>query len=448
MDNIMTDTSRSLGFQDVEKHDETSPWNTARSEIQMTNHAFSKLNRRRNPTIRRILAGAIVSMTFAASLTMSFSSLAATVFHVRVAGDPAVTQVHTFRKDPVRIVNSVGVTVDEDDQISVTPINGGENSNVVVYRSGKAALDVDGEERLVDTGVTVADTIADCGVTLAQGDTVNVDLASLAYDGMEISIERAYDVFVQDGDDTYTYRTTGCKAGEAVYALGLTLDEEDELDVAPETELSEGDTVEILRCAYDERIELEDVAHETRYIDDDSLFEGQSRIVSAGVNGIEKVVYRDKLLGENCVESEAIRRDVIIEPVDAVKAVGTRVFSVSGKTPISNLPLPEGFKLDQNGVPASYKSCFDGVATAYYGGGLTASGVPAAVGYVAVDPKVIPYGTRLWVVSLDGQYVYGYAIAADTGGFVKGGWADMDLYMNTEGECRNFGIRDVRIYIL
>ena len=245
MDNIMTETSRSLGFQDVEKHDETSPWNTARSEIQMTNHAFSKLNRRRNPTIRRILAGAIVSMTFAASLTMSFSSLAATVFHVRVAGDPAVTQVHTFRKDPVRIVNSVGVTVDEDDQISVTPINGGENSNVVVYRSGKAALDVDGEERLVDTGVTVADTIADSGVTLAQGDTVNVDLASLAYDGMEISIERAYDVFVQDGDDTYTYRTTGCKAGEAVYALGLTLDEEDELDVAPETELSEGDTVEI-----------------------------------------------------------------------------------------------------------------------------------------------------------------------------------------------------------
>lgn len=448
MDNIMTDTPNLSAFQDVEKHDETSKWSAARREIQMTNHAFSKLNRQRKSTIRRILAGTVVSATFAASLTMTFSSLAATVFNVRVAGDPAVTEVHTFRKDPVRIVNSVGVTLDDDDQISVTSINGGENSNVVVYKSGKAALDVDGEERMVDTGRTVADTIADSGVTLAHGDVVNVDLASLAYDGMEISIDRAYDVYVCDGDKTYTYRTTGCKAGEAVYELGLTLDEEDELDVAPETELSEGDTVEILRCSYSERVALEDIDYDTRYVDDDSLFEGQKRVVSGGVKGIQEVVYREKYLGTKCVQSEPIRKTVIVEPTEAVEAVGTRVFSVAGKTPISNLPLPEGFSLDENGVPTSYSTYFDGVATAYYGGGLTASGVPAAVGYVAVDPKVIPYGTPLWVVSLDGQYVYGYAIAADTGGFVKGGWADMDLYMNTESECWDFGIRDVRIYIL
>jgi uncharacterized protein YabE (DUF348 family)/3D (Asp-Asp-Asp) domain-containing protein len=414
----------------------------------MTNHAFPKLNRRRNPTVRRIVAGAIVSVTFAASLTLTFTSLAATIFNVRVAGEPAVTEVHTFRKDPVRIVNSVGVMLDKDDHISVTPINGGENSNVVVYKSGKATVDVDGEERQVDTGRTVAETIADSGIVLAQGDAVDVDLASFAYDGMEINIERAYDVYVQDGEETYTYRTTGCKAGEAVYALGLTLDEEDELDVAPETELSDGDTVQVLRCTYIERTELESIDYGATLVDDSSLFEGQSRIVSEGVNGVQEVVYREKYLGTTCVKSEPIKKTVIIEPVDAVKAVGTRVFSVAGKTPVSNLPLPEGFTLDENGVPTSYQSYFDGVATAYYGGGLTASGVPAAVGYVAVDPKVIPYGTPLWIVSLDGEYVYGYAIAADTGGFVKGGWADMDLYMNTASECWNFGIRDVRIYIL
>lgn len=414
----------------------------------MTNHAFQKLNRRRNPTLRRICTGTAVSAVFAASLALTFTSLAATVYNVGVAGEPALTEVHTFRKDPVQIVSSVGVSLDEKDLISVTPINGGDNSDLVVYRSGKAAVDVDGEERLIDTNGSVAKTIASSGITLDVGDTVDVDLSSIAYDGMEINIDRAYDVYVQDGDETYTYRTTGCKAGEAVYAVGLTLDEEDELDVAPETELNEDDCVQVLRCTYDERTAEEAIDYGTTIIEDNNLFEGQSRILSAGVRGTQEVLYRDKYLGTACVQSEPISKTVTSEPVNAVKAVGTRVFSVHGKVPISNLTLPDGFELDENGVPAHYQSYMDGVATAYSGGGLTAVGIPAAVGYVAVNPKVIPYGTKLWVASLDGKYVYGYAIAADTGGFVKGGWADMDLYMDTEDECWDFGIRGVRIYIL
>ena len=399
--------------------------------------------------VMRICSGAVVSAAFAASLALTFTSLAATVYNVGFAGEPtAVAEVHTFQKDPVRIVNSVGVTLGEKDLIGVTPINGGENSNVVVYKSGKAAVDVDGEERLIDTNGSVAKTIASSGITLDDGDTVDVDLMSIAYDGMEINIDRAYDVFVQDGDETYTYRTTGCKAGEAVYAMGLTLDEEDELDVAPETDLLEGDTVQVLRCSYTERIAEESIDFGTTLIEDSGMFEGQSRILKNGVSGSQIATYRDKYLGTNRVDSELLEKTVTSEPVNEVKAVGTRVFSVAGKVPISNLTLPDDFALDENGVPASYRYCMDGVATAYYGGGITASGVPAAVGYVAVDPKVIPYGTRLWVASLDGQYVYGYAIAADTGGFVKGGWADMDLYMNTEYECRQFGIRGVRIYVL
>ena len=417
-------------------------------KFPMTNHAFQKLNRRRKPTIGRVCACAAVTTVFATSLALTFTSLAATVYNVGVAGDPTLAEIRSFHKDPVRIVSSVGVTLGENDLISVTPINGGDNSNLVVYKSGKASVDVDGKEHLIDTNGSVAKTIASSGITLDRGDTVDVDLSSLAYDGMEINIDRAYDVFVQDGDETYTYRTTGCKAGEAVYAMGLKLGEEDELDVPPETELSQGDTVQVLRCVYTERTAEESIDYGTTIVEDNNLFEGQSRILKNGVRGTQEVLYRDKYLGTACVESVPLQKTVTSEPVNALKAVGTRVFSVAGKVPISNLTLPEGFELDANGVPASYQYFMDGVATAYYGGGLTASGRPAAVGYVAVDPKVIPYGTELWVASLDGKYVYGYAIAADTGGFVKGGWADMDLYMDTEDECWEFGIRGVRIYIL
>ena len=398
--------------------------------------------------MRRICTGAAISVVFAASLTMTFTSLAATVYNVGVAGEPKVTEVHTFRKDPVRIVHSVGVPLTADDRIAVTPINGGDNSNVVVYKSGKAAVEVDGKAQIVDTDVNVARTIANSGITLERGDEVSVDLGALAYDGMEINIDRAYDVYVEDGDELLTYRTTGCKVGEAVYALGITLGEEDELDLPPETDLSEGDTVRVLRCTYTERTAEEEIECGTVEIKDHSLFQGQSRFITKGIPGTKEITYRDKYVGSNCVASEVVDEKVTKEPVSALKAVGTRVFSVAGKTPYSNLSLPDGFELDENGVPASYKSFFDGVATAYTGDLYTASGLKPGVGHVAVDPRVIPYGTELWVASLDGQYVYGYAIAADTGGFVDGGWADMDLYMDTEEECVDFGIRGVRIYIL
>ncbi|MBQ7540744.1 MAG: G5 domain-containing protein [Clostridia bacterium] len=414
----------------------------------MTSVASPQQNRQNHTSVRRICLGAAVSILFAASLTMTFTSLAATVYNVGVAGKPALTQVHTFRSDPVEIVNSVGVRLQSDDQIDVTPINGGVNSNVIVYRSGKATVDVDGEERTVDTDGNVAQTIAGNGISLRDGDEVNVDLDSLAYDGMKIRIDRAFDVHVEDGDTVYTYRTTGCKAGEAIYSLGLQLGDEDELDVPPQTELTEETTVRVLRCVYEKRTALEKVKYDTTYIDDSSMTSGHSRVVSQGEYGLQEVRYRDKYVGKKCVSSEVISKTVIKDPVDEVKAVGTHLFTVSGRTTISPLPLPDEHRLDENGVPTNYKSYFDGVATAYTDDPYTASGLPAGIGYVAVNPKVIPYGTKLWVVSLDGQYVYGYAIAADTGGFVYGGKVDMDLYMENEEACRQFGVRGVRIYIL
>lgn len=77
--------------------------------------------------------------------------------------------------------------------------------------------------------------------------------------------------------------------------------------------------------------------------------------------------------------------------------------------------------------------------------GITASGMMFEVGVVAVDRRQIPLGTKLYIESLDGKYVYGYCIAADTGGAIKGN--KVDLAMNTKSECFQFGRRQVRVYI-
>ncbi|MPM91226.1 hypothetical protein SDC9_138353 [bioreactor metagenome] len=54
----------------------------------------------------------------------------------------------------------------------------------------------------------------------------------------------------------------------------------------------------------------------------------------------------------------------------------------------------------------------------------------------------------MWIVSADGRYTYGYAIAADTGGFIYSTNFIADLYFNSYNECMNFGVRRINIYIL
>lgn len=102
----------------------------------------------------------------------------------------------------------------------------------------------------------------------------------------------------------------------------------------------------------------------------------------------------------------------------------------------------------ENGEVLTFSSARTMRGTAYTTGGKvgtrTASGTTVHVGVVAVDRRVLPLGTKVYVVSNDGKYVYGFAVAEDTG--VRGN--SIDLYMDTNRECIQFGVRECTVYIL
>jgi 3D (Asp-Asp-Asp) domain-containing protein len=105
--------------------------------------------------------------------------------------------------------------------------------------------------------------------------------------------------------------------------------------------------------------------------------------------------------------------------------------------------------VDENGVPLHYRYKIVGKATAYTGDPITATGTRPVQGTVAVDPREIPYGTRMYITSADGKYVYGLAVAEDTGGFIyfRNG-ATVDLFMYSYDDCCVWGWRSANIYIL
>lgn len=121
----------------------------------------------------------------------------------------------------------------------------------------------------------------------------------------------------------------------------------------------------------------------------------------------------------------------------AQKAAAFKQFAFSGS---------KDFTLSRGMVTSpSYSQVLNIEATAYSGDGITASGTPTRRdigGYstIAVDPRVIPLGSRVYVEG------YGYAIADDIGGAIKGNI--IDLFFPSESEAQNWGRRSVRVYIL
>ena len=106
----------------------------------------------------------------------------------------------------------------------------------------------------------------------------------------------------------------------------------------------------------------------------------------------------------------------------------------------------ENVIITSNGTALTYSYSLSVIATAYTGGGTTATGTPARYGEIAVDPSVIPYGTKMYIVSDDGNWIYGVATAEDTGGAITGN--RIDLYYDDYDTCIQFGRRSCTVYIL
>ncbi len=113
-------------------------------------------------------------------------------------------------------------------------------------------------------------------------------------------------------------------------------------------------------------------------------------------------------------------------------------------------PGENGVIITPEGEELRYTSVISCSATAYtterQDNKITATGTVAHVGGIAVDPNLIPYGTRLYIISESGTWNYGYATAEDCGGGIKGN--KIDLFFDTYDECIDFGVRNALVYVL
>ncbi len=147
---------------------------------------------------------------------------------------------------------------------------------------------------------------------------------------------------------------------------------------------------------------------------------GRSAVLSTGSPTIKQQVWQIKKVDGQVVERKLIKEQIVQQGRDKVVALGQGAYRGEAQ---EILMVATAYSAEEPGV-----------------GSRTAMGTRARYGVVAVDPKVIPLGTKLYIEG------YGYAVAEDVGGSIKGN--RLDVYFNTVKECYQWGRRVVKVYVL
>lgn len=390
---------------------------------------------------KRFVAFAMMIIVFLSSVV---TAVATTIAATIVDGGKSYT-VQVFSADTENILEQAHVRLDSDDLVA----RNDDHGIVITIRRGfRVAVSADGKSTgvPVHTGDTVQYALDQAKISLGANDVVSEPLGKAASDGMKIAVTRRYKVnIVFDGGKQSPLVPEGTVA-QALKSAGVKLGKEDLVTPSADTKVKDGLTIAVKRVTYRETRAAEEIPFTTVVKESTSVSQGASRIAQAGQNGLREAVYREKLIDGVVYERDTVSSGITKQPVAQIKLVAPKVVQAAKpKKAVSS----GGALKDKNGKTIRYSRYISGICTAYTSnGGTTATGRKAKVGHIAVDPKVIPYGTRLYIASPNGKTVYGYAIAADTGGAMLSGRVLADLYYDTESECRSFGVRNMRLYIL
>lgn len=259
----------------------------------------------------------------------------------------------------------------------------------------------------------------------------------------EITLMKAKEITILADGVERTINVYGGTVGQALATANIDIDSDDLVSKKLWKPVEDGDYVIVTRMEYTLTYEEVDVPFETSVRYTSLMRNGKTKHLSDGSNGTRMLTYMNTVMDGEVLSTELISDDMIKAPVDRVTLVGKE------GVPVSPLEFEEYPVVDN--VPLKYEYLIsEGVATGYSApaGAGTLGGWKAAPGYVAVNYTKIPLGTKMYITSPNGKFVYGYAIAADSGSALMSGYGTVDLFYSTYLESVLNGYRLLNIYIL
>lgn len=330
----------------------------------------------------------LLSLILVLALLALISQAALAKTYVVTDGDRVVTYT-TFASEPETVLEQLGLSLNQNDTYTTQAVEGA--AAITVRRAQKITVHYHGQTTLVTSfGETAGELLSRLGLDVTGEDVVSHGLEEETYDGMELRVDRP----------------------------------------------------EILRQVYTAAI-----PHPVSRCSDPTLPVGTEAVLTPGSDGEMRCTAEITYLGGQEAGRQVLSETVTRQPVAEIIAVGTGSAPAVSEKPViadGRITLPTGEVLTYTRTDTvratAYTHTDRGCDT------VTATGTRVHRGTAAVDPRFIPYGTRMFIVSSDGSYVYGIAAAEDCGGDIKGD--RMDLYLPTHAQCTAFGRRVCTVYFL
>lgn len=359
-----------------------------------------------------------------------------------------------FRGDTVaKTLEDNNILLKDEDEVTPsrdTVVTAG--LSVDIRRLCQVTVTADGGSKSFSlSGGTVADALERAGVTLADKDSANYELDEPLFDKINIRVSRMVKIKITADGVTSEHEVSAATVRAALKKCGVEVSDDDRLNVGAKARPENGMHIIVTRVTTEEVTETEEVDYPTEYLDSDEMYEDEAEVRTYGEKGEKEVVYKLIYVEGELEDKEVVSEEVTKEPVPEVIVRGTKARESFSNDYTGGSGASAGTFVDAYGNTVSYSQVLAGQCTAYYPlnpGDITSTGVTAGYGCIAVNPYIIPYGTRMYVTSSDGSVVYGYGVACDTGGAAMAGDIIADLCYNTEAECSIIGRRNMVIYIL
>ncbi|MCM8710218.1 ubiquitin-like domain-containing protein [Clostridium sp. SYSU_GA19001] len=306
----------------------------------------------------------------------------------------------------------------------------------VIYINLKTiTITIDGNSTQIKTfKTTVQAALKEQNIQVGPKDKIEPNLNSKISNNSTINIIRAVNVLLSVDDKELNVLTSDENVASVLKAEGIVLREQDKISPSIDTKLSEGLKIKVTRVDTKTFTESQSISFKTIIKNDNNLANTVRKTTQEGQNGEKQIITDVTYENGKEVSRKVVSENIVKNPVDKIVVVGT----------LPVLPINRG------GDPIPYTKVFKARATAYSPTGgatsaYTASGRKAVRnpdGYstIAVDPSVIPYGTKLFVQG------YGFAIAADTGSAIKGN--TIDVFFDTKAEALRWAVKYVNVYVL
>ncbi|HEY1978325.1 MAG TPA: ubiquitin-like domain-containing protein [Candidatus Baltobacteraceae bacterium] len=297
-------------------------------------------------------------------------------------------------------------------------------------------LDANGSSAPQQTdAATVGDFLRERNIVVGPHDYVYPSIDVPISDGLLVEYRSAVSVNVQTAHQRITVSSAADDVGSLLEEENIALSRDDRVTPALDQPVPANGTVRIVRVVTWEHTRRVRIKPQTIARLDFSMTPGSSHVISAGSTGEREERVRFTQLDGGAVSQQVLASRVLRKSRPRVVAAGVDEYEAFAQ-------------FESRGIARTAfmaQSALEMVATAYTAecsgcSGITAIGRPAGHGIVAVDPSVIPLGTRLFIPG------YGMAIAGDTGGAIRG--YRIDLGFNSERDAMLFGRRQVTVYRL